>query len=102
VDDRVSIPVKGKGLFSSPLLPFPLWGPPILLFNGYYFFLSVPLLQSRDSSVSIAWATGWKIGVLGFDSRRGLGIFLFTTASRTDLGPPSLLSNGYQGLFPWG
>jgi len=34
--------------------------------------------QSRDSSV-----TGWKIGVLGFDSRRGLGMFLFTTASRT-------------------
>jgi hypothetical protein len=31
--------------------------------------------------------TGWTIGVLGFDSRRGLGIFLFTTASRTALGP---------------
>jgi hypothetical protein len=31
------------------------------------------------------WATGWKIGVLGFDSRWGLGIFLFTTASRTVL-----------------
>jgi hypothetical protein len=30
---------------------------------------------------------GWTIGVLGFDSRRGLGIFLFTTASRTALGP---------------
>jgi hypothetical protein len=27
------------------------------------------------------------IGVLEFDSRRGLGIFLFTTASRTALGP---------------
>jgi hypothetical protein len=27
------------------------------------------------------------IGVLGFDSWRGLGIFLFTTASRTALGP---------------
>jgi hypothetical protein len=26
------------------------------------------------------------IGVLGFDSRRGLGIFLFTTASRAALG----------------
>jgi hypothetical protein len=26
------------------------------------------------------------IGVLGFDSRRGLGIFLFTTAFRTALG----------------
>jgi hypothetical protein len=33
------------------------------------------------------WATGWTIGVLGFDSRWGLGIFLFTTASRTALGP---------------
>jgi hypothetical protein len=34
------------------------------------------------------WATGWTIGVLvGFDSRRGLGKFLFTTASRTALGP---------------
>jgi hypothetical protein len=29
----------------------------------------------------------WTIGVLGFDSRRGLGVFLFTTASRTALGP---------------
>jgi hypothetical protein len=27
------------------------------------------------------------IGVLGFNSRRGRGIFLFTTASRTDLRP---------------
>jgi hypothetical protein len=32
------------------------------------------------------WATDWTIGVLGFDSRQGLGIFLFTTASRTVLG----------------
>jgi hypothetical protein len=29
---------------------------------------------------------GWTIGVLGFNSRRGLGIFLFTTVSRTALG----------------
>jgi len=33
------------------------------------------------------WAKGWTIGVLSFDSRRGLGIFLFTTASRKTLGP---------------
>jgi hypothetical protein len=33
------------------------------------------------------WDKGWKIVVLWFDSRRGLGIFLFTTASRTALGP---------------
>jgi hypothetical protein len=31
--------------------------------------------------------TGWTIGILGFDSRWGMGIFLFTTASRTALGP---------------
>jgi hypothetical protein len=30
---------------------------------------------------------GWTIGFLGFDFRRGLGIFLFTTVSRTALGP---------------
>jgi hypothetical protein len=30
---------------------------------------------------------GWTTGVLGFDSRRKLGIFLFTTASRTALEP---------------
>jgi hypothetical protein len=32
------------------------------------------------------WATGWMIGVLGFDFRWELGNFLFTTASRTALG----------------
>jgi hypothetical protein len=38
---------------------------------------------------SVQWlAMGWTIGVLGFDSRRGLGIFFFTTASRPALGPP--------------
>jgi hypothetical protein len=31
-------------------------------------------------------ATGWTIGVLGFDSQPPLGIFLFTTVSRTALG----------------
>jgi hypothetical protein len=30
---------------------------------------------------------GWTIEVLEFDSRRGLGIFLFTTAFRMALGP---------------
>jgi hypothetical protein len=30
---------------------------------------------------------GWTIGVQGFDSPRGLGIFHLTTVSRTALGP---------------
>jgi hypothetical protein len=35
----------------------------------------------------MALGYGLTIGVLEFDSRRGLGIFLFTAASRTALGP---------------
>jgi len=42
------------------------------------------------------------IAVLEFDSRRGLGIFLFTPPPERLWDPLSLLSNGYQGLFPWG
>jgi hypothetical protein len=66
------------------------------------------LIESRDSFVGIATRlTGWTIGVLVFDSRRGLGIFLFTTASRTALGPiqppiqwiPGALSLGIK--WPW-
>jgi hypothetical protein len=38
-------------------------------------------------NVSYKTIKGWTIGVVGFDSRRGLGIFLFITASRTALGP---------------
>jgi hypothetical protein len=39
--------------------------------------------DSRDSSVGIALDDQ----VLGFDSQRGLGNFLFTAAFRTALGP---------------
>jgi hypothetical protein len=46
-------------------------------------------LQSKFYSIFLiicCWAMGWTIGVLGFDSQWGLGIFLFTTMSRTALG----------------
>jgi hypothetical protein len=46
----------------------------------------VILTPSCSRSILIC-ATGWTIGVLEFDSRRRLGIFLFTTVSRTALGP---------------
>jgi hypothetical protein len=36
------------------------------------------------------WATDWTVGVLGFDSRRGLGIFLFTTVPTTAMEPTQL------------
>jgi hypothetical protein len=49
----------------------------------------------------LRWATGWTIGVLGFDSRQGMGIFLFTTTSRTALGltqPPIQWVSGALSL----
>jgi hypothetical protein len=41
--------------------------------------------RSRNGSVGIA--LGYELDGRRFDSRRGLGIFLFTTVSRTALGP---------------
>jgi hypothetical protein len=40
--------------------------------------------------------------IAGFESRQGLGIFLFVTVTRTALGPTQPLSIGYHGLFTWG
>jgi hypothetical protein len=42
------------------------------------------------------------IWVLGFNSRLGLGIFSSPLRPERLWGPPSLLSNRYQVLFPWG
>jgi hypothetical protein len=42
---------------------------------------------------------GWTIGILGFGSRRRLGIFLFTTASRTALVHPDPYPMGTRGSF---
>jgi hypothetical protein len=38
------------------------------------------------------------IGVLGFDSRQGLGIFLFTTTSKTALDPTQPPNQWVQGV----
>jgi hypothetical protein len=48
------------------------------------------------------WAMGWKIGALGFDSRRGLGICPFTTASRTALGSTQPPFQGVPGALSLG
>jgi len=46
----------------------------------YGHFLPSPIDPSKSHN-------GWTIGVLGFDSWWGLGVFLFITASRTALEP---------------
>jgi hypothetical protein len=57
--------------------------------DSYKSIDSIPKRAMIAQSVQ-RWATDWTIGVLGFDSRRRLGVFLFTTASRTVLEPIQL------------
>jgi hypothetical protein len=44
----------------------------------------------------------WTIGVLDFDSRLGLGIFLFTIVSRTALGPTEPRTEWVPGALSLG
>jgi hypothetical protein len=60
------------------------------------------IIESCDGSVGIALAYGLEIGVVGFDSRRKLGIFLFTTGSRTALGPIQPLIQWIAGALSLG
>jgi hypothetical protein len=47
LDDRGSIPDKGRGFFFWPLRPDRLWGPPSLLPNGYRRVLSPGVKRGR-------------------------------------------------------
>jgi hypothetical protein len=64
----------------------------------------VVINNSHDSSVGIA--LGYGLDDQGSRVRfpAGAGIFLYITSLRLEQlwGPPILLSNGYQELFPWG
>jgi len=48
------------------------------------------------------WATVWTLEVLVLDSRRGLRTYLFTTASRTALGPTQPPIQWAKGALPVG
>jgi hypothetical protein len=69
-----------------------------------HWLLYVPstLKRSRDSSVGIA--TGYRLDDRGFGVRVPVESRIFSSPRRPDRfwGPPSLLPNGYRGLFPRG
>jgi hypothetical protein len=83
---------------------------PCYLYTSKLFLFNFS--KSRDSSVGVV--TRLRAGRSGFDSWqgqlwdffdfRGGGWELLSSPPRPERfwGPPSLLSNGYQGLFPWG
>jgi hypothetical protein len=75
-------------------------------FAPQYAFMAWCLLKHREYFTFTSM--GWTIGILGSDSQRGLGIFPFTTGSRTALGPiqppiqwvPGILSLGVERQEP--
>jgi len=54
----------------------------------------------QNSSAVKRWATGCRTG--GVSPTKGLEFFCLPPNPDQLLGPPSLLSNGYQGLYLWG
>jgi hypothetical protein len=97
VDSEYYSVVGFKALFPAPPVHNSLWSIACLFcgvssmgknLKGWSFPSPTSSRGRAVISQSVQrWATGWTIGVPGFDSRRGLGIFLQTTPSRTALGP---------------
>jgi hypothetical protein len=97
-----------------PLLPqyaFMAWCP-VKKFKAYTVDVGLRSIKWHNGhgklrSVLQRLATGWTIGVLGFDSCQGLRIFLFTTVFRPTLGftqPPIQWVSGVLSLGvkrPW-
>jgi hypothetical protein len=88
-----------------------LWSPPrrfhVTSLHVVYLHLAFPffffiIFKSRDSSVGIELGYGQDNRGLRFDSRRGLEIFLFTTASRTALGHTQPSIQGKPGALSLG
>jgi hypothetical protein len=66
------------------------------------FFILLLYIKELKPWYLSRYSAGLRAGRLGFDSRRGREFLSSPPRPERLWGPPSLLSNGYQGIFLWG
>jgi hypothetical protein len=82
--------------------PAVVWGPYSTTANGKFRILKrISYHELPEASRHYAYMknTGWTIGVPGFDSRQGLGIFLFSNVYRPALGPTQAPTQWVSGAL---